>query len=214
MDDGLCSDCLYKMPPIGTIACPRCSLPGIYTVAECPDCRHLPDSFTQNISVWLNEGDAARVIQLFKFSSRIHLAKIFATVMVQKLIAAEHISVPCTEFDLITFVPMHPFSERNRGYNQARVLAEEIALIMGLECRGLLIKKDLTKAQHFLNREERLSPSRGAVFALADNDPTPYQRVLLVDDILTTGATVHFCSQKLLEGTVAEVTVLTLARQK
>ena len=210
LDDGLCDACLAQMPAIGRIFCPRCGLPEIHDAKECPDCSLLPGSFSINRSLWRYRDPASKVVQLYKFQKRIHLAVIFAEQMAAKLFC-----ILPREYDIITYVPMHPQAERQRTYNQSEVLARELAYRVGLPCEGMLQKAWLPVAQHQLSRQERLENLRDKAFSpdsKAQKQGLIKGRVLLVDDVFTTGATAHHCSLILSNNGAEEVAVLTIAR--
>jgi len=198
------------MPKIGAVFCPRCGLPDVVSVKECPDCSHLPGSFSLNRSLWRYQDPARQAVQLFKFNKRVHLAVTFATEMVANLFC-----ILPHGYDIITYVPMHFQAVRQRGYNQSEILACELAYQVGLPCEGLLQKAWLPVPQHQLSREERLQSLRDKAFSC---DPKAQQqglikgRILLVDDVFTTGATAHYCSTKLMECGAEEVAVLSIAR--
>ena len=205
LDDGICPSCLARMPWIEAPFCPRCGLPGIRNQDRCPDCRDIPPSFRFNRSLWQYQGEARRVITLFKFERRPHLAYVLAEKIWQNLFCNL-----TSSYDILTYVPMYPKAERVRGYNQSRLLAERLATLTGLPCESLLAKKMPSDPQHLLSREQRWDSLRSQVFSLTASPGS--KKVLLIDDVLTTGATAHFCSQLLLEAGAVEVVVLSLAR--
>lgn len=130
-----------------------------------------------------------------KFLSRTNAAVIFGRVIgdrLKELSAADKI-------DLAVPVPMLPRQERIRGYNQAELIAEEIAERIDVPVRtDLLIRKNVRKAQHHLTAEERASSAEKQYFAAGE--PDLYGKtVLLTDDVLTTGSTLNRCARLLKE---------------
>jgi ComF family protein len=115
------------------------------------------------------------------------------------------------EADIVTSVPLSKRRLRLRGYNQAELLAKTIAHGLGLPYQELLVRKRHVKEQSRLKREERLTNVLGA-FAPIDGLDLGGKRVLLVDDVLTTGATTSECSRALLKAGASSVYVLTMAR--
>ena len=205
VDDGLCSQCLSLMPKISAPLCPRCGRPDVFDASFCPDCQTLPPSFTTNRSLWLYQDQAKEILQLFKFNKRPHLAYLLAHLLSELYQSQEFSS------DLLTFVPMSNQAMRLRGYNQSTLVTAEIARILSLPMTEVLVKDKKVKAQHFLSREERWLNLNDQSFHL--NKPLPPNaKVLLVDDVFTTGATAHFCSLALLRGGASEVRLLTVAR--
>ncbi len=112
--------------------------------------------------------------------------------------------------DVIVPVPLHPQRRRERGYNQSALLARELARHTSLPVvEGALLRVTPTQPQVGLNAAERVENVRGAF--RCGGDDLSEQRVLLVDDVLTTGATLRACAQALLEGGAQGVWGLTLA---
>ena len=108
-------------------------------------------------------------------------------------------------------VPLHPTRLRERSYNQALLVAQEISRHLSLPCwKDLLIRKKVTRSQADLNKEERLANVRNA-FHLRPHPLLPGARILLVDDVLTTGATANACAHLLKENRAAAVSVVTIA---
>lgn len=113
---------------------------------------------------------------------------------------------------LVAPVPLHPQREWERGFNQAELLARAVAVRMGLplEKRGLERRKPRPPKLK-LSRHERWHSARGA-YAAVSGTQFDNQRVLLVDDVFTTGATLDACARALREAGAAHVTALTVAR--
>ena len=114
-----------------------------------------------------------------------------------------------TGVDLVTFVPMHPRRLRKRGYNQAALLARGVAKRLELPCEALLRRTRNARQQARLNRKERLRNLKGGFACEGD---AVGKRILLVDDICTTGATMRVCAQTLLTAGAASVYVLCYGR--
>lgn len=110
------------------------------------------------------------------------------------------------QFDYCTYVPMHPDDEKKRGYNQAQLLAEKIAENMGIPCLPLLRKDFKTQSQHNLPQMKRSGNLLGAISFNTDyNTEIKGTRILLCDDIKTTGSTLDECTKTLLFEDCAEV---------
>ena len=123
----------------------------------------------------------------------------------------------CSRFDisaytLIVPVPLHRRRLRERGFNQAVILAREIAgrFSLPLDWRSLR-RRVFTEPQVGLGKDRRTSNVRGA-FGVVDGKRIEGQRIVLVDDVYTTGSTVRECTEILMKNKAAEVVVLTLAR--
>jgi ComF family protein len=114
--------------------------------------------------------------------------------------------------DALIPVPLHPKRRRKRGFNQALVIAEELEKIRGIEVRrGVLLKIKNVPAQTSLEAEDREKNVIGA-FRVAQEDQIKGKRLLLIDDVYTTGATVRECSRVLKKAGAKEVKAITLAQ--
>lgn len=124
--------------------------------------------------------------------------------------AAERLLDP-REFDLLIPIPLHPGRERERGFNQATLLAREVGRAWGLPVgHGLVRRVRATEAQSG-GRRAREENVKGA-FRVVRLDQVEGRRLLLIDDVFTTGATVNECAKVLLAAGAVEVGVYTLAR--
>lgn len=152
-------------------------------------------------------GRCARPILLFKYGGRRTLARHLGRLMVE---GAGRLVGPL-QFDLLVPVPLHPKRERVRGFNQAALLAKEVGTGWGLRVgHRLLHRVRATEAQSG-GRREREDNVKGA-FVVARPDRVKDMRLLLIDDVFTTGATAGECAKTLLTAGAAEVGVYTLAR--
>jgi len=141
-----------------------------------------------------------------KFGGRQHCVAHFARYMAQTV--AEHLS---GEFDAVTFVPVSAKRLRERGYDQSALLAEEMAKIWGVEVLPTLKKIRHTKAQSSIAApEERRANVLGA-YAPLETAEIEGKRLLLVDDVLTTGSTMSACASVLRRAGAAGVVCATLA---
>lgn len=113
-------------------------------------------------------------------------------------------------WDVLVAVPLHPLKKQRRGYNQSECFARGLSKVMGIPYRELLVRKKFTTTQTNKSRLERLENVE-EVFALNEGQVTQGLRILLVDDILTTGATLCGCSQSLLQGGAKHVDLATIA---
>ena len=113
-------------------------------------------------------------------------------------------------WDVLVAVPLHPLKKQRRGYNQSECFARGLSKVMGIPYRELLLRKKFTTTQTNKSRLERLENVE-EVFALKEGQITQGQRILLVDDILTTGATLCGCAQNLLRGGAKHVDLATIA---
>ena len=114
------------------------------------------------------------------------------------------------DIDLVTFVPMSRKSERKRGFNQSKLLAEKLAKKLFLPCEDTLVKIRETSNQHKLSREMRRENIKDA-FALKNNADIKGKTVLICDDIKTTGSTLLACEKALLNGGAKDVYCVVVA---
>lgn len=136
--------------------------------------------------------ESARAVHLLKFQNQPQLAQVFAILMAQSLGPALLETKP----DLLCGVAMHTKRRRKRGYNQAQLIAQELAGQLHLPCRQLLEKTAATAAQHTLSAAERRTNLQG-VYRVLDDKQIAGKRILLVDDVITTGSTMLACAQAL-----------------
>ena len=152
---------------------------------------------------------ARELVQALKYRGMLRLVPFLGGEMARAAAAA----VMRLPIDAVTAVPLHPTRLRERSFNQAEVLARHLARELGLPCRLDLLRRRLpTRAQPGLSRQERSRNVREAFCAETGASFPPPAHLLLVDDVLTTGATAEACAQALKAAGVGRVTALTLAR--
>jgi predicted amidophosphoribosyltransferase len=117
--------------------------------------------------------------------------------------------------DTVTWVPVHPARRRDRGFDQAEELARVMAADLRLPVLGSLERRRRTAAQHALGRDERASNVGGVFGAIATERPRIAGRwFIVVDDILTTGATLSDCARALRDNGAAGVSAIVVARER
>ncbi|MCC8128710.1 MAG: ComF family protein [Clostridiales bacterium] len=164
------------------------------------------DYFAFCLSPLLYQGIVRDSVRRYKFSGRSYYRRVYG-VFLRDCLERYLPSPP----DVVTWAPLSARRRHRRGYDQARLLAEEAGKCYGLRPVPLLKKVKHTPAQSSLGRAARGENVRG-VYRIRPNAPVSGKRVLLVDDIITTGSTLSECSRVLLEAGAAEVVCLTLAR--
>lgn len=130
----------------------------------------------------------------FKFCNRGGYAKQLAKVISESIIKAQ----TSDDFDIITCVPMHRKRQRQRGYNQARLLAVECAEILNIPYADTLEKYKENLEQHSIKASLRADNVRG-VYRIIDSSLVENKRVLIIDDIITTGNTLGECARILMK---------------
>lgn len=165
-----------------------------------------PSAFTHAVGVY--DGPLKKAILNLKFKKKRHLAGPLGSILSKYLL--NHLDM--TAVDMIVPVPLHERRLRERGFNQAELLAHELTKSFDVPTvSGLLYRTRHTHAQFDLPRAERLRNVHGA-FEVKGSNLLKKKNVLLLDDIYTTGATVSECTRLLKAAGANQVHVLTLSR--
>lgn len=160
-------------------------------------------------SCLLYEGTTQELIRQFKYLGKDYLSEFWVHFLLKEWL---HFAEMRTA-DILTSVPSHPIRLRERGYNQAQVLARSLAQAVGRPYLPLLKRVRYTPSQTHLKKEERAKNIKSAFQAL-DSASLKGKRVLLVDDVCTTGATLNECAKTLRRAGSGKVFSLTIARQE
>ncbi len=204
----ICDVCVNKVVYLKPPICGLCGKPrDKYFAGDlCEDCGRGGVPFTLARSVALYDGVLKEAIHKFKFDGKRTLSSFLGKLLVSYL---RYGDIPAKEIDLMIPIPLSAKREKQRGYNQSKMLAEEISrqCSIYLDSRSLKKIKDVTP-QFELSRKERLQNVRGAFQASALTG----KNVLLIDDIYTTGATVREASKALKAAGAKNIYALTLAR--
>ena len=195
----LCPACIADLPALAE-SCPRCALPSP-AAALCGSCLKLPPHFDATLALWRYEFPCDGLVQALKYRARLALAGFFAR---------SHASRPMPEVDLIVPMPLHPKRLAERGFNQALEIARGLARHLGrpIEPRGVLRVKD-TLPQTVLPYEERAKNVRGAFLCRLDLSGAS---VAVLDDVMTTGATLNELARALKRAGATRVENLVIAR--
>ena len=149
------------------------------------------------------------LVHKFKYNGKISLAATLSGLIGDFLRGNDEL---VAGIDSITFVPLESGRLRKRGFNQSKILAVEISRRYAIPIVDCLEKKNLTRHQNELSRDDRLVNLSGA-FRVKNNAGTiKGAAMLLLDDVMTTGATLNECAKALLSAGAKEVRCLTLAR--
>ena len=207
----VCWDCLAGLPLIHLPFCSLCGDPVQGDITRdyvCSLCVDRRPGFDKARSVLQFKGVMKDLLHKFKYDRAIHLRHDLAVL----LHACVRTHYGDELFDAVTCVPLHPAKERARTYNQARLLADDLARLMEIPAApGCLVRSRETGTQTRLNMKERARNVAGA-FAVPNPEWIEGRSILLVDDVMTTGATVSECSRALKEAGAADVCVVTVAR--
>lgn len=173
-------------------------------IGRCPVCRLGLSQFDAAFSYGAYDGKLRELIHLFKYQSVRPLAGPFGRLLITAL--------PLNlAFDAVAPMPMHWFRRWRRGFNQAELLAQAVARHTGRPCLRALKRTRLASAQAGLSAAARRSNASGS-FAAKPSPGLRGRHILLVDDVLTTGATARAAAGALKRAGAARVTLLTLAR--
>lgn len=164
-------------------------------------------NFDYQIKVLRYENIVRNKIIDYKFNEKSYLYKTFAKIILNN----KKIYGFLRKYDIMVYVPMHIKKKMQRGYNQTELIAREIARIVGLKIQiNNLIKVRDTAKQSTLTKEKRIENVKGA-FDVKNIDIIKNKKIILFDDIFTTGSTVDECSKALKNAGAKEVAILTLA---
>jgi competence protein ComFC len=206
-----CWTCRQRFPVITDPFCTVCGDPadGQVSIAyQCAMCRERRPHFDRARSALRYRGVVKNALQAFKYSNAVWLRSDLAGLL-SACVDVHYAGIP---LDAVAFVPLHPRKERERSFNQSQLLAAELAKRRGIALlrRGLRRVRD-TPTQTRLNAGARRLNITGA-FEIQDVDWIVNRIFLLVDDVMTTGATVNECARVLKAAGAAGVYVVSVAR--
>jgi ComF family protein len=207
----LCNECDAKGVRIVAPFCQKCSEPfeGSITGAfTCANCAHRTIYFDAAVAAYRGRGVVRQIIHEFKYARQIHLRHLVARWLGAALNDERLCGRP---FDVIVPVPLHPTRQRERGFNQASLIAELLSAQSSIPAKPVLERIRYTTTQTALDRSERMENLHNA-FRLRKNAHVRALRVLLVDDVLTTGSTLNECARVLKRAGAFSVHAATAAR--
>lgn len=207
----LCPGCLRRAPRIVAPFCAKCSepFPGAITQTfSCANCEHRELHFDCAVAAYRSRGLVRKLVHDFKYGKQRHLRHPLACWLRETL---DDPRLRDRRFDAVVPVPLHPARERERGFNQAALLAELLAASIRVPARPVLERIRYTTTQTAYDRAERMENLAGA-FRLRKNRDVRDLRVLLIDDVLTTGSTLSECARVLRVAGAVSVHAATAAR--
>ncbi len=203
-----CHDCLAAMPPLSPAHCSCCAqaFPNATSKHLCEICLKQTPAFSKVYAAGLYQSNIKAAVHKLKYRNQLTLAKPLGQLLGETIAAAGENFAP----DIIVPVPLHPHRLRQRGYNQALEVARPISkqLCAPLDIK-LLQRSRKTQQQQGLSAPERRKNLRKA-FALT-SEPLAL-KILLIDDVMTTGETVRECCRTLVAGGAEEVQVAVIGR--
>lgn len=172
----------------------------------CGTCRKKLPYFTKAIAVGIYEGTLSEAIHILKYQKKQAMAKHLNAMITDALFQR------LTDSDIVIPVPLHKKRLNERGFNQSLLIAHYASQRLNIPlCIDGLQRVRWTRPQIELTRDERLKNVKGA-FATGAGFKPEGKKIILVDDVYTTGATVNECAKVLKKGGAKEVVVFTLAR--
>ena len=191
----ICKDCSGKITYVKEPKCKKCGKPIRYKEQEyCFDCNRKTFSYQQGRSLWVHKGVVAWSIYQFKYNNR----RVFGEFYAKELYRLYGNQIKQWEIDVIVPVPLHKKRKRKRGYNQTEIIARHLSELTGIPMDKHLVRRvRYTEAQKTLNNKERKKNLEKAFEVKQTNQK--YHRVLLIDDIYTTGSTIDTIAKQLLE---------------
>ncbi|MGD0281219.1 MAG: ComF family protein [Dissulfurispiraceae bacterium] len=198
----VCISCWKGIERYSGPACVTCGIPIVSAhAAHCESCLKTPPSFSKIIYYGIYDGALRKAVHLLKFKGIKRLARPIAELLSE---------LPIPEAEGIVPVPLHPARLREREFNQTALISRHLSRHYGIPLLLDVLKKDRkTPPQTDVSGKERLKNVRNAFIADKAADGL---RLILVDDVITTGATVYECARVLTKAGAADVTVVALAR--
>ena len=199
--DLLCRPCFEALPRVGSPLCERCGLPTAFATPVCGECKNVDFGFTSARAALRYEGVGKEVVHALKYRGYRKVAgRLAAPLMLQGL--GDH------RFDAVVPVPLHRSRLRKRGFNQAGLLARGVAEGINATVSDTLEVVRSTRDQVELSAAQRRANVAGAYRARG-----PLRgKILLIDDVFTTGATMSACATTLVRAGAQEVHALSLCR--
>src|SRR5262249_49537759 len=207
----LCNGCEAKIIRIVPPFCETCSEPfegSITSTFTCANCAHRTIYFDAAVAAYRGRGIVREIIHEFKYARQIHLRHLVACWL---FAAVNDERLHDCHFSIIVPVPLHPSRQRERGFNQASLLAELLSAQTAIRSTPVLERIRYTTTQTALDRSERMENLHNA-FRLLKNADVRGLRVLLIDDVLTTGSTLNECARVLKRAGAMSVHAATAAR--
>lgn len=205
----LCLSCLanieFNIPPF----CPKCSRSLALTPesTRCLSCKKNAPAFDFAWSACLFKGPLKNLLHQFKYNQKTQLRKPFTQCMIS-FIEQYHFDI--NQFDYLLAIPLFISHQRDRGYNQSALLADEISRHFNIPITKALKRNRNTQSQTQLSQKERFTNILEA-FTIKHNSNIKNKNILIIDDLLTTGATTSEAARILKKNGAARVGVLTLA---
>lgn len=213
-DGIICRDCRDAFVSTGSCVCKKCGKPLYGSTDEyCSDCERRGHIFAGNFAMWLYDSKMQSSIANFKYHGRREYAGYYAKEISRRFGR----QILALSIDAVVPVPLYIKKKKVRGYNQAEVFAKELGRLLGLRVYPkLILRIKNTRPQKELDDLQRSRNLRDAFiynekWVRRQKELPDIKRVLLTDDIYTTGSTLDACSRTLMENGISEVYGLTIS---
>lgn len=209
----VCRNCKKELNYIHEPRCYRCGKPVFSEEQEyCSDCAGRAVHYIRGYSLWLYEGAAKKSVTAFKYKGRQEYVAFYAEELLR--VYGKWMESLC--LDALIPVPVYKERKRLRGYNQAELLAKELGRRLNLPVESrVLVRNRPTKPQNGLSQRERQKNLEKAFDCYPEYSKRGrLKKVLLVDDIYTTGSTMEACAKSLSKAGVKEIYFVTLCTGK
>lgn len=207
----VCSHCWQQVQFIRPPFCERCGLPfegAITTAFECSNCREMELHFSSARSSVVAKAAVLEIVHRYKYQRQLWFEPFLADLLLREASPVLQNQI----WDFIVPVPLYPAKEREREFNQAERLANHLSNATGIPVNAKLLCRILpTLTQTRLTKEQRAANMKNA-FAMRSGAKLNGERIILLDDVFTTGATTSACAKILRKSGAGEVCVWTVAR--
>jgi ComF family protein len=205
----LCKSCYEKiesnLPPF----CKKCGLgKSNYEPDDCLACKGKFFNFDRAWSACIYKEPVKNLIHIFKYNSKLRLRRLFLTLFSQFI---KEYCVPIADYDFVLAVPMHPARLREKEFNHAHILAQDLGVQFTIPVFNNLVRSRNNLPQTGLSLTERINNVKD-VFKIKNPEQAFNKNILIIDDVFTTGSTVSEIASVLKRNGAGRVDVLTLAR--
>jgi len=201
----ICPDCETKLYLMEEGTCPVCG--SINQNIPCEVCAESNFAFDSAMSVFHYTGTAKDLIHILKYEGYTSPAGYFALPLAEFIESKPQLM----KYDFLCAVPLHRVRKRERGYNQSDLIAYTVAKLLAMPYLNPVQRKINTLSQTLLSREHRIKNLSGA-FQVKDKSRVEGKKIILIDDVFTTGSTLNEIAKALRSAGAAKICAITVAR--